>query len=391
MKSKNSRREFLTKTALTAIAIPFLGTSLLGCNSKTKPKTIATKGKKLKILILGGTSFLGPHQIKYALDRGHQVSIFTRGKTKPKFYPKIFENVEHLIGDRENNLTALEKRKWDIVIDNSGRKVKWTEDTANLLKDNCNLYMYTSSTGVYYPYLESLISTKTPLVLELPEGLTEDEKYEHDYGIMKAKSEIAVQNAFGKDRTTVIRPTYMIGPGDRTDRFLHWPIRLEKGGDVLVTGKQEDLVQYIDIRDVAKWFITLAEEKTAGVFNAVGPREKQTISEFVNKASQVFNNTSNFIYINDYDFLIKNNIFFQIPWVVPNKEHYGSARITNSKSIKSGLTFRTLSETIKDTLSWYNSYNFDEKRKENYLNDTNNLLNKEKKLLQKWKAIQKVS
>jgi len=118
-------------------------------------------------LILGGTTFLGPHQVAYALKRGHKVSIFTRGKTKPSVQKDIFSNVEQLIGDRENNLEALRGRKWDLVIDNSGNKMKWVKDAVEFLKDNAGLYMYTSSTGVYYPYLGKDIRENTKPVLKV--------------------------------------------------------------------------------------------------------------------------------------------------------------------------------------------------------------------------------
>ncbi|RZN82170.1 MAG: NAD-dependent epimerase/dehydratase family protein [Winogradskyella sp.] len=391
MKKSNSRREFISKTALATIAIPLLGSTLLNCKEqdKTQIRVNSTTNKKLKILILGGTSYLGPHQVAYAVKRGHEVSIFTRGKTKPKLHQEAFEKVEHLIGDREDNLTALENRKWDVVIDNSGRKVQWTKDTANLLKDNVGMYMYTSSTGVYYPYLSDSINTKTSLVLSLPDGLTEDEKYEQDYGIMKANSELEAAKAFGKDRFVAIRPTYMLGPGDRTDRFLHWPLRLSQGGEILVPGKKEDLVQYVDVRDIAEWFIRLAENNQVGTYNGVGPKVQQTILDFAKEASKAFDKTSSFTLIDDYEFLKKNNIFYQIPWVMADEKHFGSARIQNANAIAAGLTFRPLKNTILDTYNWWSSDAVDSNRKEKYEANKNSLLAKEKELLTQWAGLTK--
>ena len=148
--SKNTRREFLELSGKLSIAIPFLGTALLACDSKTKPAKGQenTSPKKLDILILGGTSFLGPHQIAYALERGHKISTFTRGKSMPSVHQDVFEKVEQLIGDRESDLTALENRKWDVVIDNSGQKVEWTKKTAELLKDNVD-FMFTPLQPVF--------------------------------------------------------------------------------------------------------------------------------------------------------------------------------------------------------------------------------------------------
>ncbi|MCA0154506.1 NAD-dependent epimerase/dehydratase family protein [Winogradskyella vincentii] len=385
MSKSNSRRTFIKKSAIAGIGIPLMGGILLNCNSGSKKEVTTTTNKKLNILILGGTSFLGPHQIAYALSRGHSVSTFTRGKTIPKIHTELFKDVEQLIGDREDNLKALDNRKWDVVIDNSGRKVEWTKATGNLLKDNVGMYMYTSSTGVYYPYLTDNISTDTKLVLEMPDGLSEDEKYEMEYGVMKANSELEAIKAFGKDRTIVIRPTYMLGPGDRTDRFVHWPVRLAKDGEIVIPGKVDDPVQYIDVRDMADWFIRLAESKTAGTFNGVGPMDKQTMPQFIKEASKTFDTNHSFVQIDDYDFLKENGVYYSIPWVMADKAHHGSARISNTKSIESGLTFRPLKTTVLDTYNWWNSDNVDPNRKTKFNANLETMLIKEKDMLKAWK------
>ncbi|WP_296382008.1 NAD-dependent epimerase/dehydratase family protein [Winogradskyella sp.] len=387
MKKSNTRRAFIKKGALASLAIPILGSSLIGCKSEAKQETSDTtdNAKKLSILILGGTSFLGPHQVAYALSRGHSISTFTRGKTKPSVHAELFNQVEQLIGDRENNLTALENRKWDVVIDNSGRNVQWTKATANLLKNNVGMYMYTSSTGVYYPYLTDNISENTDLVLSMPEGLSENEQYEQEYGVMKASSELEAIKAFGKEHTIVVRPTYMIGPADKTDRFIHWPIRLAKGGEVLVPGKKEDLVQYVDVRDIAEWFIRLAENKQFGTYNGVGPKSAQTMQQFVKEAAKTFKVKSSFVMVDDYDFLVKNKVYYSVPWIMPSKKNYGSARISNSKSIAAGLTFRPLKETIKDTYDWWMSNAITEERRQKFEANPNSLLIKENEILSNWK------
>ena len=387
MKTSNSRRQFIKKGALASIAIPVLGSSVISCNTATKKEDSSTQdtNKKLNILILGGTSFLGPHQIAYAISRGHKVATFTRGKTIPKINTEAFKNVEQLIGDRENNLKALENRSWDIVIDNSGRQVKWTKDTANLLKDNVGMYMYTSSTGVYYPYRTNDIKEDTKLVLEMPEGLTEDEQYEQEYGVMKGNSELAAIEAFGIERSIIIRPTYMIGPGDRTDRFVHWPNRLAKGGEVLVPGKKEDPVQYMDIRDVAEWMIRMAENKQHGTYNAVGPKNTQTMQQFVSEAAQSFDAQSNFVMVDDYEFLLANKVYYAVPWVIPVGDNYGSSRSSSQKAQDTGLTYRPLNDTVKDTYNWWNSDAVSAERKEKYANNPMEFANREQELLTLWK------
>ncbi|MDT0553355.1 NAD-dependent epimerase/dehydratase family protein [Urechidicola vernalis] len=378
MKKSISRRALIKTGIKAGMIIPFLGHSLFAT-------THENADKKLKILILGGTSFLGPHQIAYAIARGHSISTFTRGKTTPTIYKDLFKQVEQLTGDRENDLSALENRKWDVVIDNSGRKTEWTKKTATLLKNNVRYYIYTSSTGVYYPYLGDNISEETELNLTVPEGVSEYEKLEYDYGVMKATSENEAIKAFGKDRAIIVRPTYMIGPADRTDRFIHWPIRLAKGGEVLVPGKIDDPVQYIDVRDVAEWMIRLAENNISGTFNAVGPEKEQTMNEFVKEAKKTFPVKSSLIKINDYKFLQDNNVHFLVPWIPSEGKNYGSSRINNEKSIANGLSFRSLHNSIKDTHDWWYSDAIDDERRNKVELNPKSVLVREKDLITKWK------
>ena len=291
------------------IILPLAGSALLSCKTdaakeQTEEKPEVAETKKLNILILGGTGFLGPHQIAYALKNGHSILIFTRGKTQPTIYKDLFGKVEQLVGDRADNLEVLRGRKWDAVIDNSGHKADRTKATAELLKENVGMYLYTSSTGVYYPYLGDNITENTDLALKIPDEI-EDEyiKAEYGYGVMKANSEPEAERIFGEDRTVVVRPTQMTGPADKTDRFIHWPIRLNRGGRVLVPGKTDDPVQIIDVRDVAEWMIRLIENKKAGTFNAVGPKAGMTMPEFVKEAHSAFTSEAEFVQADDYDFL----------------------------------------------------------------------------------------
>ena len=381
MESSKSRRDFIKKSIAAGIAIPILGSSLLACEPEAT--------KKMKILILGGTSFLGPHQIKYALERGHSVSIFTRGKTKSSVHQELFDKVEHLVGDRNDNLKALETGEWDLVIDNSGQRVKWTTDTAELLKDRAKMYMYTSSTGVYYPYLGDNITEETKTLTKEPETLdNENEKLEYWYGVMKTNSENAVVKAFGEDRTIIARPTYMFGPGDKTNRFIHWPVRLAKGGEVMVPGKKEDLVQYADVRDVAKFMIRLAENKITGKFNIAGPTNQQTMLDFVNEAKNAFNVDSKIVSVDDYDFLEKNGVYYLVPWIPPTGKNYGSSRAANKKAIAAGLTFRDLKTSVKEMHDWWYSDAMTQEQRDKYEKDPKIVLNTEEEILKKWKAMQ---
>ncbi len=378
MENSKSRRNFIKKGLAASVAIPFLGSSLLACDAKEK-------SKKLKILILGGTSFLGPHQIAYALKRGHSVSIFTRGKTQPTVHKELFDKVEHLVGDRNNNLKALENGKWDVVIDNSGRRVQWTKDTAELLKDKVNYYLYTSSTGVYYPYLGNHITEDTKTLTEEPAVIeNEDEKLEYWYGVMKTNSENAAIKAFGKDRTIIARPTYMFGPGDKTNRFIHWPVRLAKEGKVLVPGKKEDLVQYADVRDVAEFMIRLAETKTTGKFNIAGPKSAQTMLDFVTEAHTAFDVKNELIQINDYNFLQNNGVPYLVSWIPPIGKNYGSSRAANTKAIAAGLTFRDLKTSVKDMYNWWYSDAITQEQRNQFEKNPKGVLVNEQEIIKKW-------
>ena len=218
-----SRRQFLNTGIKVGATMSLLSHPVLSAGQLLLSKEtglMSSRPHPLNILILGGTSFLGPHQIAYAMNRGHSITIFTRGRTKPTIHKDLFREVEHLTGDREDNLESLKGRKWDVVIDNSGRRAKWTRDSAELLRDQVELYLYTSSTGVYYPYLGSDIPEDTKPVLTVPEGINEEQAMEYGYGVMKANSEIEARRVFGDDQTIIVRPTYIMGPADRTDRLL---------------------------------------------------------------------------------------------------------------------------------------------------------------------------
>jgi len=377
---KKNRREFLGMSLALGAA------PLLKANPIPKLIRGTESEEKLKILILGGTSFLGPHQIAYALERGHEVSIFTRGKTVPKIHQELFAKVEKLVGDREDNLEALKNRKWDVVIDNSGRKTKWTEDTAQLLVDNVGYYLYTSSISVFYPFVGDDFSENRPLVTEIPKDAAEDEQRTYEYGVMKATSEIATINAFGKERSIIVRPTLIVGPGDRTDRFPYWLARLEKGGDIIIPGKREELVQYIDVRDLAEWMIRLLENKAAGIYNGSGPGFKMTTNAFVHGIHSNYNSPVNYVQIDDLDFLKDNGIIGIQPWVIQLPKYAGMSQSDNSKAIGTDLQFRPLSETVVATKAWWNSSAVDQERRDNILTGERSFMQRENDILAKWKA-----
>jgi len=376
---KNSRRTFLRNSMALSLA------PLLSQNPLAAASNFTSNDEKLKILILGGTSFLGPHQIAYALERGHEVTTFTRGKTVPKIHQDLFSKVEKLIGDRENDLEALKNRKWDVVIDNSGRKTKWTEDTAQLLVDHVGYYLYTSSISVYYPFTGDDFTEKRPLVTEIPDDIDEGEQQAYAYGVMKATSEIATMKAFGAERSIIVRPTLIVGPGDKTDRFPYWLARLEKGGDIIIPGAPDEVVQYIDVRDLAEWMIRLCEAKAAGVYNGSGPGFKMTTNAFVHGIHASFNTPVNYIQIDDLNFLEENGLIGIQPWVIQLPQYAGMSQSDNSKAVEAGLTFRPLSKTVGETWNWWNSDAVSQERRDGILTNDRALMKREAEILKNWR------
>jgi 2'-hydroxyisoflavone reductase len=341
---RSTRREFL-ETTVGAMA----ATGLSRLAPRRPREVIEPSSGPLRILILGGTSFLGPHLVHVMLGRGHRVSIFTRGRTQPPIYAELFDQVEHLTGDRAGDLAALAAGRWDAVIDNSGQRVEWARDSARLLKDRARYYLYVSSTGVYYPYRTADIPEDGPVLLA-----DDPPRDPPSYGVMKALSERAVRAEFG-DRAIVVRPQYIVGPADASDRFTYWPVRVDRGGTVLVPGKHDDPIEYIDVRDLTEWMVRLVEAGTTGVFNAVGPEAPLTMAEFVYGLRAVTAKPVHWVWADDYDFLRAQRLLYAIPWLLPEGDTLGAARIANQQALAAGITFRPLAVTVRDTLDWWYS------------------------------------
>ena len=337
-------------SAATAAAALGLG-ARCGVVSAAEVRLAAVRAPRaLRILILGGTSFLGPHQIRHALERGHTVSVFNRGTTRPRLYGELFGQVEHLEGDRGGDLGVLQGRTWDVVIDNSGQNADWVRASADLLANAARTYLFVSSTGVFYPYhMVGITEAVEPRLVDDPPADPPS------YGVMKARSEREVRRAFG-DRALIIRPNYIVGPGDTTDRFPYWPVRIAKGGEVLVPGGHEDPVQFIDVRDLTEWMFRMIEDGRAGTYNAAGPFPRQaTIGEMVHGIRAVTTAQTDWVWIDDYDFLSEMRLRAMVPWVMPRGNSFGHTRINYDLAVASGLTFRPLAVTVRDTLEWWSS------------------------------------
>ena len=363
----------------------FLAIAAAGLAGAAAPRP-APQTRSLRILILGGTGFSGPHLVEQALERGHTVTTFSRGRTEPPVHAEAFRDVEQRIGDRGTDLSALRTGTWDAVIDNSGFRESWTRDSAELLRDRVDRYVYTSSTGVYYPYLGADIREETAPVLEVPAGITDVQRIEYEYGVMKARSEIAAREIFGEDRTLVVRPTYIMGPGDPSDRVTYWPVRLARGGDVMLPGRPNDPVQYIDVRDLTAWMIRMIEERAAGTFNAAGPASPTGVHQFVHGVHAAFSTAVRFVPIDDYDFLAQHGVLDAIPWIMPVGDNYGSARVNNERASARGLELTPLANSMRDLYEWWLTDAVSNERRATLTTAERSLMAREPAILAAWRA-----
>ncbi|HXT15283.1 MAG TPA: NAD-dependent epimerase/dehydratase family protein [Gemmatimonadaceae bacterium] len=302
--------------------------------------------KPLDILILGGTGFIGPHLVRHAVARGHRITIFTRGRHDAD----LPDTVIRLQGDRNGQLDVLVGKRWDAVIDDSATNPAWVALSTALLKDAAGAYLFTSSTGVYYPYLTRGLSERDPIHYELEDANDPSEKF----GVAKAQCEKQTMTVFG-DRGIVVRPTYIVGPGDTTDRFPYWPVRLARGGEVLAPGRADDPMQIIDVRDLAVFMVHLLETGQRGIYNVAGPVQPLTARQFYEQAAHALDAKVTYTFVDDYDFLTAHKIDEAIPWALLKGKDFGMMSIRNDKAIAAGLTIRPLAATLRDTLAWWPS------------------------------------
>ena len=345
---KTTRREFLG-TAATAAGAMSLGVhhDLLAA-----AEPVERAPESLSILILGGTAFTGPFQIKYALERGHKVTIFNRGKTQPTMNPEVFDRVEKLVGDRDDDLEALMGRKWDAVIDNSATRPRWVRQSTEILKGNCDTYLFTSSLSVHADFSKIGITEDDPVAtIDDP---TIEEITGETYGALKALSEDVVRDAF-PDGAIILRPHLIVGPGDPTDRWTYWPVRIDRGGEVMAPGTPGDATQYIDTRDLAEFGVTLVENRSLGTYSGVGPFSPLDMGGLLYGIRAVVSNEISFTWV-PADFLAEHEVapWAHMPaWIPPEGEFAGFGSFDNSRSVAAGLKYRPLADTAMATLDWW--------------------------------------
>jgi len=342
-----TRRDFVKTTAGAAGAAGAMGAMGFAAGCGPREPMSSSEPTPMSILILGGTGFIGPHMVESAVARGHTVTLFNRWPSNTPLFPDL----EHLVGDRANDLTALEGRRWDAVIDNSGFIPRYVRESAALLADS-GRYAFVSSISAYKDLATPGITESYDVArLEDPEMENTDEWDGNTYGPFKALCEEGVQEVFG-DRATIVRPGYIVGPRDGTDRWTYWPVRTAAGGEVAVPGTPEDLVQFIDARDLGGWMVRMLENDTGGVFNGVGPVEPMTMAQMLEACRDVSGSDATFHWI-DQSFVQEQQAFFPI-WA-PSDGPFGAVhKVDNSAAVAAGYTSRPVSETIRDTLEWWN-------------------------------------
>ena len=339
-----TRRSFLTSVAAAGAALP-----LSAAEGPFAPRT-----KPLKILVLGGTKFLGPHFVKQALAKGHEITLFNRGKTNPG----MFKDLESLRGDRDKSeLDALRGRSWDAVLDTSGYVPRQVAEVANLLKDQVAHYQFISTISVYGSFgqrpenvnEEAAVTTITD---EVNDGIQTIRQSFRHYGATKARCEAAAEAAM-PGRVSNIRPGLIVGPLDSSDRFTYWPVRLDRGGEVLAPGDPDGHSQFVDVRDLAAWMLQCIERNVTGIYNAVGFAGRTSLAEVLSACKCATSCDAQLTWVSE-EFLKENRVraYSQMPLWIPRE---GRRMVANQKAMAKGLAFRPIADTVRDTLAWAKS------------------------------------
>lgn len=338
-----NRREFVYAMSAAALAV----SQELSAKDQPRPN------KPLKILVLGGTKFLGVHIVELALKHGHTVSLFNRGKTNADLFPQL----EHLKGDRDAQLDSLKGHHWDAVIDDSGYVPRHVKLSAELLAPNVRRYLFISTISVYASFAQ-------PNSEDSPLGKIADETTEKvdggAYGPLKALCEKAAEAAM-PGRVAVVRPGLIVGPRDPTDRFTYWPARAARGGDMAAPGTPKDRIQFIDSRDLAAFVLGLVESQTIGIFNATSPPGMFNMGDLVQASITAANATvkpapsARPIWV-PAEFLEKEKIqpWSDMPvWIPESGEYRAFAEANVTKALHAGLILRPIQPTVNDTLAWH--------------------------------------
>jgi 2'-hydroxyisoflavone reductase len=304
----------------------------------------------MKLLVLGGTKFLGRAVVEAALARGHEVTLFNRGRTNPDLFPEL----ERLRGDRDGDLSSLAGRSWDAVVDPSGYVPRVVRASAELLAPNVERYTFVSSLSVYADFSVPSYDESTPLA-RLEDPATED--VQESYGGLKALCEQVVNEVFG-DRGVSVRAGLIVGPHDPTGRFTYWPLRVASGGEVLAPAPAGRPVQFIDVRDLAAWVVRVSEDGGGGPYNAVGPVPPVTMGDLLATCLDVAGGDATLVWV-DEEFLLEHGVgpWMELPlWIPASDTESANVHAADvSRALAAGLAFRPVAETVRDTLEWARS------------------------------------
>lgn len=329
----------------------------------------------MKLLILGGTRFLGRALVEAALAGGHELTLFNRGKSNPDLFPEV----ETIHGDRTVGLAPLAGRRWDAVIDTSGYVPRIVRSGAEQLKDQVRRYVFISSVSVYADFSQPGMEESAPL------AKIEDESVEEvtgeTYGPLKVLCEKAVEQVMGEG-SLIIRPGLIVGPHDPTDRFSYWPYRVAEGGMILAPGRPDRVVQYIDVRDLAEWTLRMVQNDGHGVYNADGILPAITMGELLESCRQASDSHALLEWVSE-EFLLANDVgsWIEMPLWVPESdpEYDGFFQIDVSRAVREGLTYRPVMQTVQDTLAWLHT------RPASYEWKAGLSREREKELLERWR------
>jgi 2'-hydroxyisoflavone reductase len=310
--------------------------------------------KPMRILVMGGTGFLGPHFVEAALKKGHQLTLFNRGKTNPgRFKDSRYASIEQLQGDRKSDLSALKNKTWDAVLDTSAYLPADVTRSASLLEKAVQHYLIVSTISVYAKMDKSGLDESSELIV-LPDPNV-DTVTNETYGGLKALSEKAAEAAM-PGKVTVVRPGLIVGPGDNTDRFTYWPARAARGGDILAPESPDAPTQFIDVRDLANFMLHLMEERNFGIFNADAQAGSITMGKLLDACIRLAPKSAKTVWVSA-DFLAENNVgpWMDMPcWVPARGDEAGFGRRSAKKALAAGLIYRPLANTVRDTLTYWN-------------------------------------
>jgi 2'-hydroxyisoflavone reductase len=329
----------------------------------------------MTILILGGTGFLGPDIVEAATARGHTLTLFNRGKTNPNLFP----GVEKLIGDRKSDLSALKDRGWDVVIDVPATHPKWVRDTCELLAARCKTYVFVSTVSVYNNFSKP-VDESGPTFQPTAELEKAEKVNDLTYGPMKRRCEQIVEEFFPKT-ATIVRPGLIVGPEDPTDRFTYWPVRIDRGGEVLAPMPMTQPVQFVDSRDLGSFIVNLIDDGHVGTYNATGPSSELTMAELLYGCRAATSGDVKFTWV-DEAFLLDQQVgpFMEMPMWVPGEAMKAFMQIKCDKARSVGLSFRPLADTARDIIAWARTQPADRKTMAGLSAE------KEKQILAAWHA-----